>query len=162
MIYLVSRSQTPPPFAQPDSSPFYTVQMSKRGGIWLCKTMDYDLLIFLVIIGIDDFANLSDVLVAAKGHLYWKKLGKYLGLRDSTLNDIGSQHSKPEECLLYCLSRWLRRYDDVDDKGGPTHSSLKNALKLMNKEEIAEKISKTFNGAGTNKGQLVIVLSAYL
>lgn len=112
---------------------------------------------YLVIIGIADFENLCDVLVAAKGHLYWKKLGKYLGLCDSTLNDIGSQHSKPEECLLYCLSRWLRRYDDVDDKGGPTHSSLKKALKLINKEEIAERISETFNSVGASKGQLVMV-----
>lgn len=117
---------------------------------------------YLVIIGIADFENLCDVLVAAKGHLYWKKLGKYLGLRDSTLNDIGSQHSKPEECLLYCLSRWLRRYDDVDDKGGPTHSSLKKALKLINKEEIAERISETFNDVGASKGQLVMVFNKHI
>ena len=45
-------------------------------------------------------------------------------------------------CLTECLSKWLRRVDNVDSKGGATFDSLSDALKSMNENAAADKLDQ--------------------
>ena len=74
----------------------------------------------------------------------WLTLGAYLGLMNDTLKRIESSYTEDEKCLRECLSYWLRRYDNVDDRGGPTCDSLKKALKEIEANEIAKRVVEKF------------------
>lgn len=45
-------------------------------------------------------------------------------------------------CLQECLSAWLHMKDDVESKGGPTWISLKDALKKLDENAVANGIEK--------------------
>ena len=98
-------------------------------------------------IGIDDIEELYDVLVvkgSPKISFSWQALGAYLGLLNNTLQRIQSSYLEEEKCLRECLLYWLRRYDCVDDRGGPTCDSLEKALKDIKADEIAKQVVEKF------------------
>uniref|UniRef100_A0A1X7UJQ6 Death domain-containing protein n=1 Tax=Amphimedon queenslandica TaxID=400682 RepID=A0A1X7UJQ6_AMPQE len=61
----------------------------------------------------------------------WCDLGSRLGLRKGTLDVIRWNNSTASECLLDCLSKWLHRADDVDERGGATWDSLSDARRSL-------------------------------
>lgn len=67
-----------------------------------------------------------------------------LGLLKSTLDVIGVNYPNDvSHCLTECLDKWLRRADDVDNRGGATWNSLYRALKSINEKAVAENLSST-------------------
>lgn len=78
----------------------------------------------------------------------WKALGECLGLHDSTIKKIENASTNEENHLIECLSLWLKRWDFVDDKGGPTYSNLENAFKTLGEEIIAQRVANNFRPRG--------------
>ena len=80
----------------------------------------------------------------------WKNLGSELGLHPNTLAKIeANARGDVESCFTECLSKWLRRADDVDKRGGrPTYNSLLAALEQVPEsktvaDDLSECITKT-------------------
>ena len=73
----------------------------------------------------------------------WSPFGLQLGLLQPTLIDIKAKYNNdPDECLQECLTRWLRRADNVDESGGPTVESLVSALNKIGEVSTATKINE--------------------
>ena len=71
----------------------------------------------------------------------WKRLGLALGLHYPTLLRIKSdQQNIMNECKMEMLSAWLQQHDSVPEKGVPSWSGLKAALKRMGENMIADRI----------------------
>lgn len=85
---------------------------------------------------------------SAPSKIDWKALGYYLGLHDNTIKEIENLSSSLGNCLYECLSRWLQRCDSVDHKGGPTCSTLKNALIKLGEKDIADNFADKFQPKG--------------
>ena len=91
--------------------------------------------------------QLSDVLELLKKYGFsekgWFDLGLALGLSYSTLNTIKADHPQnTHQCLIECLSKWLKRADDVDSKGGATWDSLTNGLQSINEIAVADMLNQ--------------------
>ncbi|XP_019858814.1 PREDICTED: uncharacterized protein LOC109587032 [Amphimedon queenslandica] len=88
--------------------------------------------------------DLDDILTDLKdGHYYssdWKDLGLKLGLYDTTLSAIESNYFDVEDRLRKCIVKWLQRANGVDDKGGPTWTTLVRALEQCDSKPTAEHI----------------------
>lgn len=78
-----------------------------------------------------------------------KILGGNLGLADDTLQKLEDFSDTIEDRLYNCLSKWIRRYDQVDDKGGPKWENLVEALKKIKADEIAERVRSEFCDASS-------------
>ena len=50
----------------------------------------------------------------------WNEFGLSAGLHHNTLNEIKDDHKKAKDCFRECVASWLRREDNVDNKGIPT------------------------------------------
>ena len=104
---------------------------------------------FYLLVGINDLIDVFNVLNAEPSLISepssWKFLGRNLGLADDTLQKIEDFHDTTEDRLYFCLLKWIKRIDKVDEKGGPTYYILVESLKKMKKEEIAERVSAKFN-----------------
>ena len=86
----------------------------------------------------------------------WKRFGLKAGLYDSTLSTIEANHSKDcEECFRRCLTRWLERADNVDEKGKPTWQRLADILEEMGNKALADTIRI---GKGQNNNVFCIIL----
>ena len=73
----------------------------------------------------------------------WFDLGLALGLSKDTLDAIKANHPQDtRQCLIECLSKWLKRADNVDSKGGATRDSLSTGLRSINENTVAEKLDK--------------------
>ena len=73
----------------------------------------------------------------------WRKLGLELGLHERTLNVIDRDHPNDTDgCHTECLTKWLKRADDVDDKGLPTYDVLATALYNKGLKDEADYIRK--------------------
>uniref|UniRef100_A0A1X7T2H7 Death domain-containing protein n=1 Tax=Amphimedon queenslandica TaxID=400682 RepID=A0A1X7T2H7_AMPQE len=72
----------------------------------------------------------------------WHELGLRLGLHKDTLGAIKRDNDRTNDCLIECLSKWLRRVDNVDSKGGATFDSLSDALKSMNENAASDKLDQ--------------------
>uniref|UniRef100_A0A1X7SRI5 Death domain-containing protein n=1 Tax=Amphimedon queenslandica TaxID=400682 RepID=A0A1X7SRI5_AMPQE len=73
----------------------------------------------------------------------WYELGLRLGLHKDTVDVLEAIFSRDvSRCLTKCLSKWLRRADNVDSKGGATFDSLSDALKSMNENAAADKLDQ--------------------
>ena len=71
----------------------------------------------------------------------WKRLGLQLGLHYPTLTSIEIyRHYKVDECKMDMLSAWLNQQDGVPQKGVPSWSVLRAALRRMGENELADKI----------------------
>ena len=85
--------------------------------------------------------DLCDVLAVIRDLNDWKDLGLQLGLLYSTLTDIETyRHYKPSQCRIDMLSAWLQQQDNVSQRGVPSWSVLRAALKQMEKHETADRI----------------------
>ena len=85
--------------------------------------------------------DLCDVLAVIHDVNDWKELGLQLGLLYSTLTDIETyRRGKPSECRKDMLSAWLQQQDNVSQKGVPSWSVLRAALKQMEEHETADRI----------------------
>ena len=82
-----------------------------------------------------------DVLAVIRDLNDWKELGLQLGLLYSTLNKIETyRRGNPSECRIDMLSAWLQQQDNVSQKGVPSWSVLRAALKRMGEHETAVRI----------------------
>ena len=82
-----------------------------------------------------------DVLTVIQDLVNWKKLGLQLGLLLSTLEKIDhEQRGMIDNCKIYMLSAWLKQQDNVSQKGNPSWSVLKAALKRIGEHERVDKI----------------------
>ena len=60
-----------------------------------------------------------------------------------TLETIRANYPQDtHQCLIECLSKWLKRADNVDSKGGATWVSLSVALRSMDESAVAEKFEQ--------------------
>ena len=81
----------------------------------------------------------------------WDDLGLRLGLLQPTLEAIErNSHGDVSRCLTRCLSQWLRRADNVDNRGGATWDSLSTALRSMNEVAVADELSEFINDCVSN------------
>ena len=73
----------------------------------------------------------------------WSKLGMILVLLyQPTLTDIEThRRGKLDDCKKDMLSAWLTQRDNVSQKGVPSWSVLKTALKRMGEHKLANRIS---------------------
>lgn len=87
--------------------------------------------------------DLVDVLEVVESVSDWKRLGLILGLLyQPTLSSIETyRHYKPEDCKMDMLTAWLQQQDNVSQKGVPSWSVLRTALKRVGENEIAGKIT---------------------
>lgn len=95
---------------------------------------------------ITEISQLNDILKTLENCYVssadWTNLGLKLGLYYPTLLAIGKKfNGDPSDCLKDCLYQWLEKKDNVMAYGGPTWSSLVNALRTVNKA-AADKIKK--------------------
>ena len=73
----------------------------------------------------------------------WHGLGLRLGLKKITLDGIEANHpGDVSRCLTECLSKWLRRADNVDRIGGATWDSLLCAVRRIDEITVANKLNK--------------------
>ena len=71
----------------------------------------------------------------------WHDFGLKAGLYAPTLSVIGDTHrGNSEECFKRCLSLWLERADNVNEKGKPTWQRLAEILEEMGKKALADTI----------------------
>ena len=76
----------------------------------------------------------------------WYQLGLYLGLYEPTLKAIEQDcRGKVKECLMECISAWLKEEDNVKKTGGgPSWLSLVSALETMGEDQIANNIKMKY------------------
>ena len=73
----------------------------------------------------------------------WQTFGHNAGLHDNTLKAITAV--KPEDieaCFNECVASWLKRQDNVNDKGKPTLLRLADIVEKTGDKFIAEKIRR--------------------
>ena len=105
--------------------------------------IDYSISTFLF----TDIRDLADVmkeltLIQQFDYTGWYQLGLYLGLYDPTLKAIEQDYKKVKECLMECISAWLKEEDNVKETGGgPSWLSLVSALQAMGEDQIANNIN---------------------
>ena len=86
--------------------------------------------------------DLCDVLEVVDDLNDWKDLGLRLGLLYSTLERIDrEQRGRIASCKIDMLSAWLQQRDIVLQKGVPSWSVLRTALKKIGEHETADRIS---------------------
>ena len=90
-----------------------------------------------------DTTELADIISALKKSNFdsskWDDLCLSIGLYDMTISTIQSdKRGVAQDCLKSCLTKWLNRVDQVDDKGGATWESLGNALVAIGQKPVAE------------------------
>ena len=85
--------------------------------------------------------DLFEVKMLLKDLVDWQSLGLALGLRYPTLEKIENDHpNKIDKCKMKMLVAWLEQRDNVSQKGVPSWSVLRTALRRMGANELADKI----------------------
>ena len=73
----------------------------------------------------------------------WYELGLTLGLHKNTLDALEMIFcGDVPQCLIECLSQWLRRAGNVCKGKEATFDSLSDALKSMNENAAADKLDQ--------------------
>ena len=76
----------------------------------------------------------------------WQRLGLYLGLYEPRLKAIGKDHKDSKDCLMKCMSAWLKGEDKVREVGGgPCWLSLVSALDTIGEKHIATNIRDKYH-----------------
>ena len=91
--------------------------------------------------------DLNDVLTKLKNadfdNTKWRVLGGELGLKPGTCNEIDQNNPRDvNKCLYDCLTKWLDRADNVDNKGMPSYDVLATALDNIDQKNQADYIRK--------------------
>ena len=126
---------------QPSSSPSSSLFSSQLPiGIIQC-IIYYNVIVIFII------DRLVDVIDSLKRCGFpenkWHDLGLRLGLLQTTLEAIErNNHCDASLCLIDCLSKWLRRVDNVFSRGGATWDSLSVALRSMNEITVADNLDQ--------------------
>ena len=82
-----------------------------------------------------------DVLNVIHDIVNWENLGLQLGLLLPTLKTIDrEQRGNIDNCKIHMLSAWLQQQDNVSQKGVPSWSVLRAALKSMGEHAVADRI----------------------
>ena len=85
--------------------------------------------------------DLVDVLAVVRDINNWKELGLQLGLLYPSLERIDlEQRGRITLSIMAMLSAWLQQQDNVLQKGVPSWSVLRAALKQMGEHETADRI----------------------
>ena len=94
--------------------------------------------------GIQELNNVLELLKECGfSETRWFELGLALGLSKNTLDTIKADHPQDtRQCLIECLSKWLKRADGVDSKGGATWDSLSTGLRSINENAVADMLDK--------------------
>ena len=110
----------------------------------LSKDLRYNTLIMIYLIDITDLNEILERL--SNSHFYsskWIEFGLKLGLYEPTLDEIRADcGTSVSSCLRECLTRWLKKQDDVANRGGVNYNSLADALRNIGEIAVAENISK--------------------
>ena len=98
-----------------------------------------------------DIEDLGDILpklkLVPKANGKWREFGLGLGLSYTTIENIEANNPKDvESCFRECLVHWLRREDNVDEKGLPTLSRLVEVLEEIGDKATAEKLREENKG----------------
>lgn len=73
----------------------------------------------------------------------WYELGLKMGLLQITLEVIEQENHSVTRCMIKCISRWLKRVDNVISKGGlPCWNSLSDALRAIDEIAVADKLDQ--------------------
>ena len=95
--------------------------------------------VVLLYTGIDD---LFDVKMSLKNLNDWQSLGLALGLLYPTLKKIDDdQRGKTDKCVMEMIAAWLEKKDNVANKGVPSWLVLQAALRKIDENELADKIT---------------------
>ena len=99
---------------------------------------------FIYYVLIDQLINVLDLLKRCGfPQTRWHELGLRLGLHKDTVDVLEAIFPRDvSRCVMECLSKWLRRADNVDSRGGATFDSLSDALKSMNENAAADKLDQ--------------------
>ena len=94
-----------------------------------------------------DITDLNEILQRLSNSRFsssrWFDLGLSLHLHQPTLDEIRSDYgTSVSSCLRECLTRWLKKQDDVANRGGVNYNSLADALRNIGEIAVAENISK--------------------
>ena len=74
----------------------------------------------------------------------WQRLGLALGLRYPTLERIEEeQRGAIEKCKTKMIATWLEKRDNVSKNVAPSWVALQTALRKIDENELADKISIT-------------------
>ena len=95
---------------------------------------------------ISDIRHLALVLNELQlfGKCNWQKFGLEAGLYHNKLQEIETNNSKDvDACFLECVASWLKRQDNVDDKGKPTLLRLADIVEKTGDRAAADKIRRT-------------------
>ena len=78
------------------------------------------------------------------GKSNWQKFGLEAGLYHNNLQAIETNNSKDvDACFRECIVSWLKRQDNVDDKGKPTLLRLADIVEKTGDRAAADNIRKT-------------------
>ena len=76
----------------------------------------------------------------------WKELGLQLGLLYTSLERIDrEQRGRISDCKMEMLLAWLQQQDNVSQRGLPSWSVLRAALKRMGEHKMADSIVSGYN-----------------
>uniref|UniRef100_A0A1X7SNK3 Death domain-containing protein n=1 Tax=Amphimedon queenslandica TaxID=400682 RepID=A0A1X7SNK3_AMPQE len=70
----------------------------------------------------------------------WREFGSKAGLKYETLKIIQENNAKVQDRFEECLAYWLRRKDNVDDKGKPSWRRLAEILEELGDKALADRI----------------------
>ena len=70
--------------------------------------------------------------------IFWKELGRQLGLDDATLNDIDEEYGTLKKRFKKCMHTWLKGGNS--EKQVKTWKTLADALDRVGQRKIADKI----------------------
>ena len=89
--------------------------------------------------GIDDLCKVKRFLKDVND---WQSLGLELGLRYPTLKRIKKEQREDiNDCMMEMLAAWLQQQDNVSQAGPPSWSVLQTALREIEENELADRIT---------------------
>ena len=84
-----------------------------------------------------DINSLYDVLDQLEGFPKdkWMEFGLECGLHYNTLRELEANYPRDvSTCFRECVARWLKRKDDVDERGEPTPQRLAEIRSKLDKK----------------------------
>ena len=87
--------------------------------------------------------DLFEVKMFLRNLIDWQSLGLALGLLYPTLEMIAKEkHGNIGECKMEMLAAWLKKEDNVPQKGDLSWLVLQSALRRMGENELADRITQ--------------------